>query len=350
MNPVVLPEGPQHEARLVFLDRQGAHSLRIDPRKPRAARQAIRRVLVQEEPFLDQGLLAELEELARDVLVAGSIERVGDQRSVARPCVGVRVTGELRDVEICRRDDCAVVVGVRARSQDAAPVELRHIGAELFVDVAVILLYPHVPVGDGPAVIGVRPATHDQVLAVHRDLAQPCSHAHPVRERAGLHRLRGCEVEADGAVHRPLLDRVLAQDSVLRVDPGTRQAVALLAVGPRVDSELRSAVASDQEVAVALVRDDPAMARVESHRVADVGSFDEPVVMKEHAAGVEAASARDLEVADEPVAGEVDVVREVDGDPQTGMLNGHIADEGVLRVCEPAFPCRVVQPRELAVD
>ena len=94
---------------------------------------------MQEEAFLDERLLAEREELPRDVLMAGAVEGVGDQRAVARPRVRVGVAREFRDVEIGRGDDRAMVVRVDARSQDAPPVQLRDVRAELL------------PVGSRPA-------------------------------------------------------------------------------------------------------------------------------------------------------------------------------------------------------
>src|SRR5450759_5030687 len=187
MYPVVLPERPQDQARFILLDRERAHSLGVDPGKPRASRKAIGRVLVQEESFLHQRLLAELEELARDVLVACPVESIGYERAVSRPRVRVCVTGELRDVEVGGRDDRAVVVRVGARGEDAAPVQLRDVGAELLIDVPMVLLRPDAPVGECPAVIRVRPATDDQVLAVSGDLAEPRTHANPMSEGAGLH-------------------------------------------------------------------------------------------------------------------------------------------------------------------
>src|SRR6202521_2141073 len=117
-----------------------------------------------------------------------------------------------------------------------------------------VLLRPYVPIREGPAMVGVRAAPHDQVLAVGRDLAQPRAHANPVSHGARLDRLGRVEGEAGGAVTRALLDRVPAQDPVLGVNPRAGQAIALLAIRPGVDPELRPAVATDQEIAIALVR------------------------------------------------------------------------------------------------
>ena len=282
--------------------------------------------------------------------MARPVERVRDERSVARPGVGVRVAGELRDVEVGGRDDRAVVVGVRSRRQDAAPVQLRHIGAELLVDVSVVLLGPDVPVGDGPAVVGVRAPAHDQVLAVGRDLAQARAHAQPVSHGARLHRFGRVEVEPDGAVHRALLDRVLAQDPVLGVNPRAGQAIALLAIRPGVDPELRPAVTAHQEVAIPLVSDDPAMSRIERDSVADVRTLDVPVVVKKDATSAEAGRRLDLDVANEPVARQVHVIGKFDGDPKTGMLERHVSDQRVLCIAQLSIPGRVVEPGESAVD
>src|SRR5260370_16265565 len=99
--------------------------MRVDPRKPGASGQAVGRVLVKEKALLDQGLLAELEELARDVLMARTVQRVRDQGAIAWPGIRIGVAGELRDVQVRGRDDRALVVLVRARPQDASPLHLR---------------------------------------------------------------------------------------------------------------------------------------------------------------------------------------------------------------------------------
>src|SRR5207247_9976601 len=52
----------------------------------------------------------------------------------------------------------------------------------------------------------------------------------------------------------------------------------------------------------------------------------------------------------EPVAGEVDVVLEVDRDAESRMAQRHVADERVLDVCELALPRPIFKPRETTVD
>src|SRR5713226_1241438 len=122
MNPVVLPERPQHKAGLVLLDGQGSPAVPIDPWVPGAARESIRRVLVKEESLFDEGFLAEREELPGHVLVPGAIEGVGDERPITWPCICVGVARELCDVEIRGGDDGAMVVDMRPRRQDAPAV------------------------------------------------------------------------------------------------------------------------------------------------------------------------------------------------------------------------------------
>src|SRR5205823_14891277 len=94
--------------------------------------------------------------------------------------------GELGDVEVGGRDDRAMVVDMAARGQDAAPIELGDVAAQLFVDVPVVFLRPHLPVGTRAAAIDVGALVEDQVLAVHGHVAQPVAHADPVRYGAGL--------------------------------------------------------------------------------------------------------------------------------------------------------------------
>src|ERR1700694_797092 len=92
------------------------------------------------------------------------------------------------------------------------------------------------------------------------------------------------------------------------------------------------------------------MPRVIEHGVADVRTLDEPVVVEEGATCGESGRRLDLDVADEPVARQVDIVRELHGDPKAGMSERHIADQRVFGVPEMPYPRRVVEPRELSVD
>src|SRR5207248_8939542 len=111
---------------------------------------------------------------------------------------------------------------------------------KLLVDVPVVLLRPDLPVSLGAPTVNVGALVEDQVLAIHRDLAQPVAHADPVRHRSRLPWHGGADVETEGAVHGALLDRGAAQDAVLGVDPRPLHPVALLAGGPGRDPELRT--------------------------------------------------------------------------------------------------------------
>src|SRR5260370_17596871 len=109
--------------------------------------------------------------MPRDVIVPGAIEGIGRQRAVARPCVRVCVARELGDVEVGRGDDGAMVVRMGARGEDAPPVELSDVGAELLVDVAMILLGPHLPIGFRASLLTSTPPTLDQFLSLLRNFA-----------------------------------------------------------------------------------------------------------------------------------------------------------------------------------
>src|SRR5665811_1334893 len=214
----------------------------------------------------------------------------------------------------------------------------------------VVLLGPHLPVGEGASQVCVGPFADDQLLAVHGHLAQPRAHAYPMRDGAWAARRDGHEVETDRAVDRALLDRISAELAVLGIDPRHGEAAALLAIRPHVDAETGPGIPADQKVAIRLVRDDRFMTRVVSNCVAEVRALDVPVVMEEDTAGGEARLARHLDVPDEPVARQVDEVLELDGDPQAGILEGDRGDERVLRIAELPLPARVFDPRELTVD
>ena len=198
--------------------------------------------------------------------MAGAVQGVGDDRAVSRPCVGVRVSGELRDVEVRGGDDRTMVVDVTARGEDAAAVEIGDLVAELLVNVPVVLLRPHLPVGCRPAPIRLVALADDQILAIRGDLAQPVAHGHPVRHHPRLARHGRPDVEADRAVDGALLDRIPAEDAVLRVHPGAGCAVALLAVGPGRDSKLGARRTSQEEVTVRLVSEHAPVARIVGDR------------------------------------------------------------------------------------
>src|SRR4029077_20506400 len=72
--------------------------------------------------------------------------------------------------------------------------------------------------------------------------------------------------------------------------------------------------------------------------------------MEEDPADVEAGWAHDLDAADEPVAGHVDEIHELDRDAEARVRHRHVGDQAVLRVPQVAVPGGVVDPGELAVD
>src|SRR5260370_40732697 len=117
--------------------------------------------------------------MPRDVIVPGAIEGIGDRRAVARPGVRVCVAGELSDVEVGRGDDGAMVVRMGARGEDAPPVELRDVGAELLVDVAAVLLGPRLPISIRAALVNSRSSAHHQILSVPRNHAPTRAPAPP---------------------------------------------------------------------------------------------------------------------------------------------------------------------------
>src|SRR5947199_7826228 len=76
---------------------------------------------------------------SRELGVAGEVERVGDERAVARPDVGVGVARELDDVGVVGGDDPAVVVDLRAdhqRSEEHTSElqSLRHLVCRLLLE------------------------------------------------------------------------------------------------------------------------------------------------------------------------------------------------------------------------
>src|SRR5438445_12171040 len=123
-----------------------------------------------------------------------------------------------------------------------------------------IFFGPDLPVREGPRPIRVRTFAHDQVLPIRRDVAQARPHAQPVRQVARLVRAGCAEVETHRAVDRTLLDGVLAEDAILRIHPRALGALAFLAVLPRPDAVVGTALTADHDVAVALVGEHLTMA------------------------------------------------------------------------------------------
>src|ERR1700738_4632298 len=92
------------------------------------------------------------------------------------------------------------------------------------------------------------------------------------------------------------------------------------------------------------------MSRVIRDRVADVRTLDVPVVVEEYAPDVETGRAGHLDVADEPVACKVHVIRELDSDPQLRVLESDVGDQRIFDITEVALPVGIVEPGELAID
>src|SRR6266550_1803306 len=72
--------------------------------------------------------------------------------------------------------------------------------------------------------------------------------------------------------------------------------------------------------------------------------------MKEDSPVIETGVAGHLDVANEPVTGEVDEILELGGDPEAGILQRHRRHERVFCVTEMPFPTLVFDPSEFAVD
>src|SRR2546427_5261986 len=87
---VVLPQGPDRQTRLVLLDRELEAPFRRGPRVPRRAERAVGVVLVEKVALARHEVATEEEETARHLAVAGKVERIGNERAIARPEVRIR--------------------------------------------------------------------------------------------------------------------------------------------------------------------------------------------------------------------------------------------------------------------
>ena len=124
---------------------------------------------------------AEFVEVRSHVDVARGVERGGDDRSVARPHVAVRIAGEGGDVVIVGGDDRAAVVDLRAQDQEALQEEIDHLRRQLAV-VEAIARDPQPPERVGAAQVDGG-AARPQALGLLADVAVRLAHAEEHRAR-----------------------------------------------------------------------------------------------------------------------------------------------------------------------
>ena len=79
---------------------------------------------MQQEALFRQHIGAEVKEAQRDLGIAAEIQRVRDQRAIARPQIAVGVAVELRHIAVVGGDDRAVVVDLGAQDQERAAIQI----------------------------------------------------------------------------------------------------------------------------------------------------------------------------------------------------------------------------------
>jgi hypothetical protein len=290
---------------------------------------------------------AEVEEGARQAAVAGEVERVGDERAVARPQVAVVVRGAQRHVRVVGGEDGPAVVNLRAGDEQRALVEADDLRRQV-AEVGLVLVDPRAPVVFRPLHEPARPARHDARvevghLAVGRAGREPVEH---------LGRLARADDESapDGRVDGAFRDRAFAEHAVLGVAPRPLRPLERLAPGGE-SLHAGGRVGGDQKVAQALVVNQRARVRVEVGRVADLGLGDVKVLVEEEAEL--AARARGVgqpDAADEDVFVRVHGVVRDDFDVERAVDEPDLRDEGLVQVIELARPAGVRDPGERAFD
>src|SRR4051812_15917194 len=106
-----------------------------------------------------------------------------------------------------------------------------------------------------------------------------------------------------------------------------------------------------EEVAASLVMDDGLRARVVVRRVADVVAVQMRVEVLEDAdVAILARLVLDRDFLEVDVAIEIDRVPASQLDPQAGVAQVRVTDEGLVLVIDPPLPALLVDPRELPVD
>ena len=143
----MVPQGPQHQGRLVLLDRQlrfAAHG----PGMPRRGQGTVRIEFVEKIPFVLNDPGGEPVKLLGRRRVAGHIQGVGHQGPVPRPDIGIGIAVELDHVRVIGGNDAALPVDLGIEHQQAAAVESRHLFREE-IENRRLLVDPQVPVIDG---------------------------------------------------------------------------------------------------------------------------------------------------------------------------------------------------------
>ncbi len=343
-----LPRRPQHQRGLVLLDGQLLAAFLVEPGMPGGGGRPVGVVLVEQVAARGDRPRAELVELAGDVGVTAGVERGGHDRAVARPHIAVRVARVGDDVVIVGGDDRAAVVDLRAQDQEAAQEEIDHLGRQLGV-VEALARHPQPPEGVGPPHERFRAARAQPLRQLlHRGvvLAEPDEHAAPgLAARGHLH------VGAHGRIHRALLDGILRERSVLRVDESALRAVeALLAGGIAPHAEALRAEAAEDRVPLCFVVDQAARLGIEEDGVAEVVAEEPQVVVPEEAHFARAAGeVLDLHLADQERLVEVDRVGAAQAQAQRFVGQVDVGDQCVAAVGDAALPPAVLDPGELSV-
>ena len=79
---------------------------------------------MQKVTIVTNRVVRELQKTARDLMEAGAVHGVRDERAVARPDVRVVVVVAPLDVGVRSGDDAALMIAMRLHDQQRAPVEI----------------------------------------------------------------------------------------------------------------------------------------------------------------------------------------------------------------------------------
>jgi hypothetical protein len=123
----VLPERIDDKGRLVLLNRQLWVAVGVHPGMPATAERAAWRVLVHQVAAIRHRAGAEVEEGVGEVAIARMAHDICHQRAVARPHIVIAVAREVPHVPVGRGDNRPVVVDLRARDEQATPIEVRQV-------------------------------------------------------------------------------------------------------------------------------------------------------------------------------------------------------------------------------
>ena len=303
---------------------------------------------MQQIAFRRDDRLAEIEEFLGQRVMAGPVERTGDQRPIAWPHVAVGIAGKLRDVIIVGSNHRAAVVDLRADDQQAAFIQpynrFWQIGKDRRVGIQ-----PQHPVAARPIQITFNMAfAHHVIKQPH--IFKSFANRHPVINSRSSRRAK-ISVQRDGRIDAALGHGVAAERAIFSIAPGPLLAVNFLdADRPLIDSFFCGTFweAVDQEPAILLVMDQRPAQRFVIGRITDCRFEDVKIVMEKQPYLARLVTVlADHEPADKERLVKINRIGRHNGHTKPIVAHLDFGQQRFMLVTHPSLPGRVAEPAEL---